>query len=80
MAVYLTSIAYHGVMIAVLARYIFAPGMVLTEVLLAATRCISYSAPIFAAIFGVIVWLEPGAFVSSVGRTCGGSNYSTIPT
>ena len=71
MAVYLTSIAYHAVMIAVLARYTFSPGTVLTEVLLAATTLYLVLGSIFAAIFGVIAWLEPGAFISSSGASVG---------
>jgi len=66
--VYLTSIAYHLVIIAVLARYTFTSRKVLTEVLLAATSLYLVLGSIFAAIYGVILWIDPNAFVSSLGH------------
>lgn len=66
--VYLTSIAYHAVIIVVLARYTFSSRKVMTEVLLAATSLYLVLGSIFAAIFGVILWFDPGAFVSSLGQ------------
>ena len=39
----------------------------LTEVLLAATSLYLILGSVFAAVFGVILWLEPGAFVASSG-------------
>lgn len=67
LAVYITSIAYHAVMIFVLARYTFTSRKVLTEVLLAATSLYLILGSIFAAIYGVILWLDPAAFVASSG-------------
>lgn len=67
LAVYLTSIAYHAVIIAVLARYTFAPGTVLTEILLAATALYLILGSVFAAVYGVVLWLDPAAFVASSG-------------
>jgi hypothetical protein len=67
LAVYLISIAYHAVMILVLARYIFTARKVMTEVILAATSLYLVLGSVFAAIFGLVMWLEPGAFVSSSG-------------
>ena len=67
MAVYLTSIAYHIVMIVVLARYTFARREVMTEVVLAATSLYLVIGSVFAAIYGVILWLEPGAIIASTG-------------
>lgn len=66
-AVYLTSIIYHAVMIFVLAIYTFTARKVMTEVILAATSLYLVLGSIFAAIFGLLSWLEPGAFVSSRG-------------
>lgn len=67
LAVYLTSIAYHAVIIVVLARYTFTARTVMTEVILAATSLYLVLGSAFAAIFGLLLWLEPGAFVSSSG-------------
>jgi hypothetical protein len=67
LAVLLTSIAYHAVMIFVLAHYTFTARKVMTEVILAATSLYLLLGSIFAAIFGLILWLEPGAFISSSG-------------
>ncbi len=67
LAISLTSIAYHAVMIVVLARYTFTSRTVMTEVILAATSLYLVLGSIFAAIFGLILWLEPGSFTSSTG-------------
>lgn len=67
LAVYLTSIAYHVVIIVVLARYTFASRQVLTEVLLAATSLYLVLGSVFAAIYGVILWLDPASFAAPGG-------------
>ncbi|WP_417604949.1 potassium channel family protein [Primorskyibacter flagellatus] len=67
LAVYLTSIAYHAVMIVVLVRYTFTARTVMTEVILAATSLYLVLGSIFAAVFGLVLWLEPGAFIASSG-------------
>ncbi len=67
LAVYLTSIAYHAVIIVVLARYTFARREVMTEVILAATSLYLIIGSVFAAIYGLILWLEPGAIIASTG-------------
>ena len=64
---YLSSIAYHFVIIFLLVRYTFSPRKVLTEMLLAATCLYHILGSIFAANFALILWFEPGAFVSSLG-------------
>ncbi|WDR05204.1 ion channel [Devosia rhodophyticola] len=67
LGVSLTSIAYHGVMIAVLVRYTFTARTVLTEVILAATLLYLVLGSLFAAVFGLLLWFEPGAFADSSG-------------
>jgi len=67
LAVYLTSIAYHAVIIAVLARYTFTARTVMTEVVLAATSLYLVLGSAFAAVFALVLWLQPGAFVASSG-------------
>ena len=67
LSVYLTSIAYHAVIIVVLARYTFTARTVMTEVILAATSLYLVLGSAFAAVFGLLLWLEPGAFVASSG-------------
>lgn len=67
MAVFVTSIAHHAVIIAVLAVYIFGARQVFTEILLAATSLYLILGSAFAAIFGLIEWLQPGSFVGADG-------------
>ena len=69
LAVYVSSIAYHLVIIIVLARYIFSTQQVMTEVLLAATSLYLVLGSIFAAIYGVVLCLDPAAFVLSSGTS-----------
>ena len=65
MAVYLTSIAYHGVIIVVLARYTFAARQVFTDVILAATSLYLIIGSAFAAIYALVEALAPGSFTSA---------------
>ena len=67
LAVYLTSIAYHAVMIFVLARFTFTARTVMTEVILAATSLYLVLGSVFAAVFALLLWLEPGSFIASSG-------------
>lgn len=67
LAVYLTSIAYHLVMLVVLARYTFGARRVLTDIIIAATSLYLVIGSMFAAIFATIEWLEPGSFSASSG-------------
>jgi len=67
LALYISVIMYHLVMIVVLSRYIFLAKRVLTEVILAAVSLYLVIGSIFTAIFGLIEWLEPGSFVASSG-------------
>ncbi|MCA8879676.1 MAG: two pore domain potassium channel family protein [Rhodobacteraceae bacterium] len=71
LAVYLTSLAYHGVMIWVLARYVFAAREVLTDVILAATTLYLVIGSAFAALYALIVWIEPDAFATASGAPLG---------
>lgn len=71
LAVYVTSIAHHLVILAVLARYTFAKREVLTEVILAATALYLILGSVFAAIYGLIFWFDPGAFTSATGGAVG---------
>lgn len=71
LAVYLTSIAHHIVILIVLARYTFAKREVLTEVLLAATTLYLILGSAFAAIYGLIFWFDPSAFTSATGGAVG---------
>jgi hypothetical protein len=68
-AVYLTSLAYHGVMIIVLARYTFLARTVMTDVVLAATSLYLVIGSAFSAVFAIIEWLQPGSFATSSGGT-----------
>lgn len=65
--VYLSSIFYHFVMIAVLARYIFSARVVMTDVLLSATSLYIVIGSAFAALLALVEWLAPGSFVASSG-------------
>ena len=67
LGVYLASIAYHLVMIVVLARYIFGAKVIMTDVLLSATSLYIVIGSVFAALFALVEWLAPGSFVSSSG-------------
>lgn len=69
--VYLTSIVYHGLMIAVLIRYTFTARIVVTDVVLAATSLYLVIGSCFAAVFALIDWLQPGSFVASSGAQIG---------
>lgn len=71
LAVYLTSIAHHGVILIVLARYTFAKREVMTEVILAATALYLILGSAFAAIYGLIFWVDPAAFTSATGGAVG---------
>jgi hypothetical protein len=65
LAVYLTSIAYHLVMIAVLVRHTFTAKTVMTDVVLAAAALYLVIGSAFAALFATIEWLAPGSFAAS---------------
>lgn len=67
MAVFVTSIAYHLVIIMVLGVYTFAARQVLTETILAATSLYLILGSAFAAVFALIEWLQPGSFVNANG-------------
>lgn len=69
--VYLTSIAHHAVILIVLARYTFAKREVMTEVILAATALYLILGSAFAALYGVIFWMDPAAFTSVTGGAVG---------
>lgn len=71
LAVYVTSIIYHGLMIAVLIRYTFTARVVLTDVVLAATSLYLVIGSAFAALFALIDWIQPGSFVASSGAPIG---------
>lgn len=67
LAVYLTSIGYHGVIGVVLTTYIFRAVAVTTDVLLAATSLYLVIGSGFAAIYALIEWTAPGSFAASSG-------------
>ncbi|WP_127598619.1 potassium channel family protein [Nitratireductor alexandrii] len=67
LAVYLTSIAYHLGMVAVLARYTFGARTVMTDVLISATSLYLVIGSGFAAVLALIEWCVPGSFVASSG-------------
>lgn len=67
MAVFVTSIAHHLVIMVVLAIYIFAARQVFTEIILAATSLYLVLGSAFAAVFALIEWLQPGSFLSANG-------------
>jgi len=67
LGLYLSVIAYHSVVIVVLAQYIFGAAQVLTEVIVAATSLYLIIGSIFTALFGLVEWVAPGSFVSSSG-------------
>lgn len=69
--VYVASIVYHGLMIAVLVRYTFTARIVVTDVVLAATSLYLVIGSCFAAVFALIDWLQPGSFVASSGAPIG---------
>ena len=71
LAVYLTSIVHHLVILTVLTRYTFAKREVFTEVILAATSLYLILGSIFAAVYGLIFWFDPGAFTSATGGEVG---------
>ncbi len=71
LAVYLTSIAHHLVILIVLTRYTFTRREVFTEVILAATALYLILGSIFAAIYGLIFWFDPSAFTSATGGEVG---------
>ena len=71
MAVYLSSIAYHGVIIVVLARYTFAARQVFTDVILAATSLYLIIGSTFAAVYALVEALAPGSFASASGTPLG---------
>lgn len=71
LAVYVNSIAYHGIIMVVLTRYIFAARQVFTEIILAAASLYLVIGSAFAAIFALVAWLEPGAFSSGSGVEVG---------
>ncbi|MCR9089685.1 MAG: ion channel [Rhodobacteraceae bacterium] len=67
LAVFISSIAYHGVIIVVLGWYTLAARNVFTEVILAATTLYLIIGSGFAAVFALIEWLVPGSFVGAAG-------------
>ena len=71
LAVYLTSIVHHLVILIVLTRYTFAKREVFTEVILAATSLYLILGSVFAAIYGLIFWFDPNAFTSATGGAVG---------
>nr|WP_255599312.1 ion channel [Hasllibacter sp. MH4015] len=71
LAVYGTSIAHHLVILIVLTLYTFSRRKVFTEVILAATSLYLILGSVFAAIYGVIFWFDPGAFTSATGGEVG---------
>lgn len=71
LAVYLTSIAHHGVIMIVLVRYTFFRREVMTEVVLAATALYLILGSAFAAVYALIHWVDPGAFTSATGGAVG---------
>lgn len=71
LAVYLTSLAHHAVIMIVLVRYTFFRREVMTEVVLAATALYLILGSAFAALYGVIFWFDPGAFTSATGGAVG---------
>jgi voltage-gated potassium channel len=71
LAVFLTSIIYHAVMIVVLARYIFGAQTVMTDVLLSATSLYLVIGSLFAAIFALIEWTAPSSFLAASGAEMG---------
>jgi hypothetical protein len=71
LAVYLTSVAHHGVILVVLVRYTFERREVLTEVVLAATCLYLILGSAFAALYGLVFWFDPGAFTSVTGGAVG---------
>lgn len=71
LAIYLTSIAHHLVILLVLTRYTFTRREVFTEVILAATALYLILGSVFAAIYGVIFWFDPNAFTSATGGAVG---------
>lgn len=71
LAVYLTSLAHHAVIMIVLVRYTFFRREVMTEVVLAATALYLILGSAFAALYALIFWVDPGAFISSTGGAVG---------
>lgn len=71
LAVYLTSIAHHAVILIVLARYTFERRRVGTETILAATCLYLILGSAFAALYGLIFWFDAGAFTSATGGAVG---------
>ena len=67
LGVYLSVIAYHAVVIVVLARTIFGASEVFTEVVLAATSLYLLIGSVFTALFGLLEWVAPGSFVQASG-------------
>jgi hypothetical protein len=71
LSVYLTSVAHHAVILIVLARYTFTKREVVTEVILAATALYLILGSAFAALYGLIFWIDPNAFTSVTGDAVG---------
>ena len=67
LAVYLSVIPYHLVMIVVLSRYIFRAKQVFTEIILAAVSFYLIIGSSFTPLFGLVEWLQPGSFSASSG-------------
>lgn len=67
LALYLSVIPYHGVMIWTLVRFTFSGQKVLTETVLAATTLYLVIGSVFTAIYGVIEWIVPGSFTTPAG-------------
>ncbi|WP_224825915.1 potassium channel family protein [Cognatishimia sp. MH4019] len=71
LAVYVTSIVYHAIALIVLTRYTFTSRQVFTEVVLAATCLYLVLGSAFAAIYGLIFWVDSAAFTSATGGAVG---------
>jgi len=67
LAVFVTSVIYHLIMIVVLAGYTFRARTVLADVVLSATSLYLVIGSGFAAVFAIIEWLAPGSFIASSG-------------
>ncbi len=67
LALYLSVIAYHGIIIVVLARVIFGAAEVFTEVIVSATSLYLIIGSVFTALFGLVEWAAPGSFQQASG-------------
>ncbi len=67
LALYLSVIAYHGIVLIVLSRYLFGAADIFTPVVVTATSLYLIIGSVFTALFGLVEWLAPGSFVQSSG-------------